>query len=159
MHLKGILDEDFINYKKPAMHIATARCSFKCDKESGEKLCQNSNLVAQKTITMKNEYIISRYLANDITHAVVFAGLEPMDSFDEVHNFIKKLRKKYKCKDDVVIYTGYNKEEIQDQIRILRQYENIIVKFGRYIPHCERHLDSVLGVFLASPNQYGERIS
>lgn len=159
MHLKGILDEDFINYKIPSMHIATSRCSFKCDIESGEKICQNGILAAQKTVTMKNDDIITRYLANNITHAIVFAGLEPMDSFDEVHNFIKKLRKKYKCKDDVVIYTGYNKEEIQDQIRILQQYDNIVVKFGRYIPRCERHLDEVLGVFLASPNQFGERIS
>ena len=159
MHLKGILDEDFINYKVPSMHIATSRCSFKCDKESGEQLCQNSALAQQKTITMKNEDIINRYLANDITHAIVFAGLEPMDSYDEIRAFTKSLRKKFKCKDDIVIYTGYQKDEIFEKVELLKEYENIVIKFGRYVPHRERHFDKVLGVYLASPNQYAERIS
>lgn len=159
MHIKGILDEDFINYKMPSMYIATSRCTFKCDKECGEKICQNGSLTQQKTITIKNEDIIERYLSNDITHAIVFAGLEPIDSFDEVFSFIKSLRKKHKCVDDIVIYTGYCKDEIPDQIEMLKKFENIVVKFGRFIPHCERHLDNVLGVFLASPNQFGERIS
>jgi len=159
MHLKGILDEDFINYKIPSMYIATSMCSFKCDTESGGNWCQNSVLATQKTITMKNDDIINRYLSNDITHAIVFAGLEPMDSFDEVIAFIKSLRKKFKCKDDVVIYTGYSKDEIEDQIAELQKYENIVMKYGRFLPHYDRHFDKVLGVFLASPNQYGERIS
>lgn len=159
MHLKGILDEDFINYKVPSMHIATSRCTFKCDKELDKQLCQNSSLASQKTITMKNEDIINRYLENDITKAIVFAGLEPFDSFDEVLAFIKCLRKKHKCKDNVVIYSGYCKDEISEEIEKLKQYENIIVKFGRYIPRGERHFDNVLGVYLASPNQFAEIIS
>lgn len=159
MHIKGILDEDFINYKVPSMHIATSRCSFKCDKENGERLCQNGTLAAQKTATIKNEDIINRYLANDITHAIVFAGLEPFDSFDEVLSFTKSLRKRHKCKDDVVIYTGYCKDEVKDQLEQLKKFENIVVKFGRFIPRCERHFDNVLGVYLASPNQFAERIS
>ena len=159
MHIKGILDEDFINYKVPSMHIATSRCSFKCDKENGERLCQNGTLAAQKTVTIKNEDIINRYLANDITHAIVFAGLEPFDSFDEVLSFTKSLRKRHKCKDDVVIYTGYCKDEVKDQLEQLKKFENIVVKFGRFIPRCERHFDDVLGVYLASPNQFAERIS
>ena len=159
MHIKGILDEDFINYKVPSMHIATSRCSFKCDKENGERLCQNGTLAAQKTATIKNEDIINRYLANDITHAIVFAGLEPFDSFDEVLSFTKSLRERHKCKDDVVIYTGYCKDEVKDQLEQLKKFENIVVKFGRFIPRCERHFDNVLGVYLASPNQFAERIS
>ena len=141
------------------MHIATSRCSFKCDKENGERLCQNGTLAAQKTATIKNEDIINRYLANDITHAIVFAGLEPFDSFDEVLSFTKSLRKRHKCKDDVVIYTGYCKDEVKDQLEQLKKFENIVVKFGRFIPRCERHFDNVLGVYLASPNQFAERIS
>lgn len=159
MHLKGILDEDFINYKVPSMHIATSRCNFKCDKEFGANICQNSKLAAQKTITMKNEDVIERYLANDITHAIVFAGLEPFDSFPEILAFTKSLRVRHKCKNDIVIYTGYCKDEIAEQIEQLKKYENIVIKYGRYIPYCERHMDDVLGVFLASPNQFGERIS
>ena len=36
---------------------------------------------------------------------------------------------------------------------------NIIIKYGRFIPHQEKHFDEILGVYLASDNQYGKRIS
>ena len=38
-------------------------------------------------------------------------------------------------------------------------YSNIIIKFGRFIPNREPHFDEVLGVNLASNNQYAKRIS
>ena len=39
------------------------------------------------------------------------------------------------------------------------KWENIIIKFGRYIPNQEKHYDDVLGIELASDNQYAEVIS
>ena len=42
---------------------------------------------------------------------------------------------------------------------ILKKYSNIIIKFGRFIPNQKPHYDPVLGVELASDNQYGEKIS
>ena len=39
MLIKGIIDEDFLNYKKPSMVIAFPHCSFKCEKELGKKVC------------------------------------------------------------------------------------------------------------------------
>lgn len=160
MWVKGILNEDFINYKLPSLFICTAVCSFKCDKESGEQCCQNSSLAEDTGVIVSNDYIIQkRYLANDITKAIVFGGLEPFDQFGEVFNFIRMLRLKYECFDPVVIYTGYNKEEIEQEIYRLSSFPNIIVKFGRFIPHQEKHKDKILGVELASPNQYAEVIS
>ena len=41
---------------------------------------------------------------------------------------------------------------------ILKKYKNIIVKFGRFIPNQEKQYDEVLGVYLASNNQYGEKL-
>ena len=63
------------------------------------------------------------------------------------------------CSDDIVIYTGYNFDEIRYQVLTLKQFENIIIKFGRYLPDQDSHFDEVLGVSLASNNQYGEKIS
>jgi len=37
--------------------------------------------------------------------------------------------------------------------------KNIIIKYGRFIPDKEKHYDEVLGIYLASDNQYAERIS
>ena len=71
--------------------------------------------------------------------------------------FITQLR--VECLDDVVIYTGYNKEEIIDKVLVLSQFKNIIIKFGRYIPGQEKHYDNILGVYLAANNQYAEKIS
>lgn len=61
--------------------------------------------------------------------------------------------------DDIVIYTGYCKEEITEYIGKLKIFPNIIIKFGRFIPNQEKHYDEVLGIYLAFDNQYAERIS
>ena len=36
----------------------------------------------------------------------------------------------------------------------LSKFANVIIKFGRFIPNQKPHFDEVLGVELASPNQY-----
>ena len=157
MKIKGLVDEDFVNYKKPSMYIAFPRCSFKCDKECGRQVCQNSALANEKNIEITVDKIIDRYMTNPITKALVCGGLEPCDSWEELKELIHTLRK-YK-EDDIVIYTGYYKNEIEDKIKWFKQYPNIIVKFGRYIPNRPSRYDDVLGITLASDNQYAERIS
>lgn len=159
MQIKGLKDEDFVNYARPSMFIISPLCSFKCDKEYGCTVCQNSKLAHDSIYNISNETLIQRYISNDITSAVVFGGLEPFDTFDELYQFIADFRNKYLINDDIVIYTGYNKEEIKNELTQLQQFKNIIVKFGRYVPNQPSHFDSVLQVNLASSNQYAERIS
>lgn len=158
MIIKNIIDEDFINYKKPSMLIAFPYCSFKCDKECGRAVCQNSPLINEPNIEIPIDKVAKRYINNPITEALIFQGLEPLDSFDDVSHLIVYIREFLKCDDDIVIYTGYNKEEIPLFINVLKQYENIIIKYGRYIPDQKPHYDEVLGVNLASDNQYAERL-
>ena len=159
MIIKGITDEDFVNYKKSSMMIAFPYCTFKCDKECGRVVCQNSPLANEPNIEIETEQLIERYLNNGITEAIVCAGLEPLDAFNDLSKFLLYLRDEYHCNDDVVIYTGYNKEEIpQNYIEELSNYINVIIKYGRYIPNQEPHYDEVLGVNLASDNQYAERL-
>ncbi len=157
----NIIDEDFINYKKPSMIIEFPFCSLKCDKDYGQAICQNSPLLKEKIIDVSCETIIKRYLNNPITDAIICQGLEPIDSFGELNNFLIWLRNQYHCNDDVVIYTGYTKEELKkfDYINLLKNFDNIIIKYGRYIPNQNPHYDEVLGINLASDNQYAEQIS
>ena len=157
MKVKGLIDEDWVNYKKPSMFLLFSRCSFKCDKECGRQVCQNSALVNEKNIDVALDKIIDRYMTNPITKALVCGGLEPFDSYKDLFILIKAFREK--TLDDIVIYTGYNKNEIEDSIEELKQFKNIVIKFGRFIPNQEKHYDEVLQVTLASPNQYGEKIS
>ena len=159
MWLKGITDEDFVNYKVPSMFIAAETCTFKCDHECGRPVCQNSDLAQLDSIHTGDDYLINRYLKNPISKAIVFGGLEPFDQWQELFNFIQKLRLQYGCKDPVVIYTGYTEQEIDGQLRFLMSMPNIIVKFGRFIPDQQPHPDPVLGVNLASDNQYARQIS
>ena len=159
MKIKGLKDEDFVNFKKPSMFIIAPSCTFKCDIDNNCEVCQNSHLAHAPIIEIDNQTLIERYLNNNITKAIVFGGLEPLDNFKEMFDFIKLLRKEYCCKDEIVIYTGYNKFELTEQLKILKQFPNIIVKFGRYFKDCEPIYDEVLGLELASPNQYAERIS
>ncbi len=159
MVVKGILDEDFVNYRAPSMFISTNTCTFKCDKESGVSCCQNSSLAKKPGGAIPDDLIISRYLSNKITRAIVFGGLEPLDQFGELMEFLTKLRVRYDCHDPVVIYTGYNKNEILDKILKLQKFDSIIIKYGRFIPNDEKRYDEVLGVELASSNQVAEMIS
>lgn len=158
MKLKGIRAEDFTNYKKPSMFIAFPSCTFKCELECGQKMCQNSILAQTPSIEIDANKIIEKYLSNQITSAIVCGGLEPMDSLEDLIELIKCLREN-NCEDDVVIYTGFYKNEIQDKIEQLSQYKNIIIKFGRFIPNQQSHYDEILGIELASDNQYAEVIS
>lgn len=136
------------------MTIETPICNgFKCGKE----LCQNSSLALTPAKKIPNHRIVDMYRQNPISEAICFQGLEPFDSFDDVLDIIKYLRNYQN--DDVVIYTGFNKNEKLEEIERLKQYKNIIIKFGRYIPNQKLHFDDVLGVKLASDNQYAEKIS
>lgn len=159
MRIKSLIDEDFVNYKKPAMFIAMPQCSFKCDKENGCQLCQNAHLANQKGFLISTSTLIERYLNNQITEAIVFGGLEPFDTAEELLSFVIDFRKMYECRDDIVIYTGYNEEELTKlaDFQNLVKLGNIVVKFGRFRPNQSPHYDPVLGVNLASDNQYAKR--
>ena len=156
MKIKGLVDEDFVNYKKPSMYIAFPRCSFKCDKECGRQVCQNSALANEKNIEISTDKIIERYMSNPITKAIVCGGLEPLDSWNELQSLILNFR--YYTNDDIIIYTGYYKGEIdKEKIDWLKLYGPIIVKYGRFIPNDTEYFNDELGVKLASKNQYTEK--
>ena len=166
MKLKGLVDEDIINYKKTSMFLIFPNCSFKCEKECGLKICQNSSLAKMQNIEITPETVCERYLNNPLTNAVVCGGLEPFDSRFDLLSFVNCLRIKNSCLDDIVIYTGYTEEELNNPDFIeqnfiyenLKSYKNIIIKYGRFIPNQESHYDEILGVNLASPNQYAKRL-
>lgn len=158
MKIKGIIFEDFINYKKPSMVIEFPYCDFKCDKECGRTVCQNSELIKAPTKDVSIIKIVKMYMENNITKAIVFQGLEPFDSKEDLYQLIKVFREY--TQDDIIIYTGYTEKEIGNEIEILKRlFKNIIIKFGRFIPNQSHHYDDVLGVMLTSPNQYAKKVS
>lgn len=157
MKIKGISDYDVVNYKKPSLFIIFPKCSFKCDKECGMQVCQNSILANAECVETTYKSILSLYNSNELTHSFVFGGLEPFDSFTDMIGLVKYIREY--TDDDIVIYTGYTEGEVSNEINELNKYKNIIVKFGRFIPNDEPHFDDVLGINLASHNQYAKKIS
>ena len=159
MLIKGFKDEDFTNYRKPAMFIIMPHCSFKCDKENNCLMCQNSHLVHEPTHDVDIKMLVDRYISNPITKAVVFGGLEPFDTPEDLEYFINIIRLWHGRDDDIVIYTGYTEEELQDNphFRHITSLKNIIIKYGRFRPNQTPHYDEVLGVNLASDNQYARR--
>lgn len=161
MKLKQLIDEDFVNYKKPSMFIGTSECDWKCCKEQGLdiSICQNSQLANSKTIDVPVEDLVHRYIDNLLTEAVVFGGLEPIKQQKDILDFIYLLREN-DCYDDIVIYTGYNENEIEFVIEYFKAmaHKNLFIKFGRFIPNDTPHFDDVLGIELSSNNQYCKQI-
>ena len=157
MIIKQLIDEDFTNYKKPSMFIGFPSCNWKCEKDCGMRVCQNSTLAESSDIQIEVSELVDRYVGNPITKAVVCGGLEPFNSWRDLKQLINLLRTQ--TLDDIVIYTGYEEDEIKNQVQYLRSYRNIVIKFGRFIPNQQPHYDGVLGVKLASDNQYARRIS
>lgn len=169
MIVKEIRDEDFTSYKKPSMIIAFPSCTFKCERECGQKMCQNSALATAPNIKIEYADIVDRYLKNPITKAVIMAGLEPFDRVRDLVNLISYFREK--TDDDIIVYTGYTEEEVKNMQYIswgkqnhsyydeIAKYPNIVIKFGRFIPNHQPHYDEILGINLISDNQYARRIN
>lgn len=161
MIVKAVVDERFEDYKVPCLLVAAANCDWKCCDEAGlpHSVCQNNPIATKKGYWVWANEIAESYFNNPITQAVCFAGLEPMLQIEEMLDVIKEFRETRQCHDDIVIYTGYTEGEISWQLKLLCNYDNIVVKFGRYVPGQTPHYDPVLGVFLASDGQYAKKIS
>ena len=157
MKLKGIEETNFQDYYKTSMFLGTSKCNWKCCKDCGENVCQNLPLSTAETFEVDNAELIALYLNNPLTHAIILGGLDPLDTFDETLTFIKDFRTA--CDDDIVIYTGYTEEECKEQVEKLKEYKNIFLKFGRFIPNSKPIFDTVLGINLASNNQHAIKIS
>jgi len=160
MIIKFLEKEDFVNYKKCSMVIGFPYCTFKCDKENGIQLCQNLPLCNQENRDVPLESIYKAYISDDLTKAIVCAGLEPLETSDDLFDLITYFRNKG-CEDEFVIYTGYTEQEVISEPKWERlfHFKNIIFKFGRFRPNEQPHYDEVLGINLASSNQYGKKIS
>lgn len=156
MQVITIKEEDVVNYKDISMFIALPYCSGKCWRELGLdcSICQNEELRNQPIININVNDLIDKYDNNPLTSAIVFGGMEPFDSFEDIRCFIMNFR--YRHTDPVVIYTGYTEDEVKEKFSPIYLYENIIIKYGRYIPNQKSHYDEILGVNLASDNQYAK---
>ena len=160
MRVKGITPEDFVNYKLPSMFISTCYCDWKCCTELGLDIgvCQNAPLAQMEDKDIDDQIIYEQFINNPITKAVVIGGMEPMIQINEVIDLINLFRNQGEnC--PFIIYTGYYPNEIPEPLERLKQYKNIIVKFGRFVPNKKSRYDEVLGVTLASDNQYAKVIS
>lgn len=158
MKLKGIIDADFTNYKEPVLTLEFPTCNFKCDKLNNCRVCQNSSLAAEPNIEISFAKIWELYNQNPLTKGFCCQGLEPFDSQDDLLKLIRFIRNIKKCNDVIIIYTGYTRDESTIMLYHLKGYDNIIIKWGRYILGDKPHYDEVLGVELASDNQYAELI-
>ena len=156
MQLRGMNEYDIVNYKLPSMFLIFPYCTFKCDKECGKPVCQNSALAREPIIETDAMKLVLKYINNPLTHAIVCGGLEPFDSEEDLFSFITLARGF--TNDPIIIYTGYKEEELKEQISLLSKFNNIIVKFGRFIPDSPHIFDAVLGVELASDNQYAKEM-
>lgn len=159
MRVKGIMDENFQDFKQISFYVAFPSCTFKCEREAGPDahFCSNCDLVKYPDIEVSAKELAERYAKSALSSAVVCGGLEPLDDFRDLVDFVSEIRKI--SNDPIVIYTGYYPNEIEDKLAKLKEFTNIIMKFGRFIPNSKSRYDEILGITLASENQYAEKIS
>lgn len=164
MKVKDIIDVDTVNYKKISMFIATSTCDLKCDRECGKPVCQNSELAKAPNIEINCEEVVQRFNSNPITEAIIFGGLEPLygsgpNHVGDFHSFAYYIPELNEG-TDIVVYTGYYPSEIHySDFQFWHSMTNaikgnLIFKFGRFIPDRPHRFDEVLGVELASNNQF-----
>lgn len=148
--------EVFQDYKKSAVLFSMCYCDWKCCKEAGVDVCQNLPLAKQEIIGMSFSYALS-FVNKSMTDAIIFGGLEPLLQAEEVIHLIHYFRE-HGVQKDIVVFTGYYIEEIdKDVLESLTQC-HVILKCGRFIPNRPSKFDDVLGVTLASDNQYGVQL-
>jgi len=156
------------DYKKFAIYLPTTFCTLKCMTELKQREikleeheeCHNHKLLGCNTIELSTLDIKTKYIDNNpLVECVILSGLDPMDDFDNSIKFIKEFRELDK-KMEIVIFTGYEPEEIMDKINLLKEIDNrnITFKFGRFRPDLKPRYDEVGEVTLISGNQYFKNI-
>lgn len=153
INLFDVNTADFVNYKSCTYNIlAGISCTFKCGKE----FCINNPLINQEIVITTNDKLIKDYLNQSIATSITFQGLEALDNLKQILWFIYYFRKE--SNDNIILWTGYTKEECEDLIFLIKKmgWNNIIIKYGRYIPNRPSRYDEVLGINLVSDNQYAE---
>lgn len=159
--LFDVKTDNVTDYKKTSLLLVFPKCSGKC----GHK-CQNYSLI-NRTDLIKEYNIedIVKFYNNLKTHdAVVFAGLEPLDTLQDCCNMIFSLSQNCVTKPvTIVVYTGYDKKDYKEKYeQILLSYfepknikTKLIVKYGSYDPenYSKSFYSEILGVQLATSNQ------
>lgn len=161
IQIVNLIEEDFIDYKAPGMFLGFPYCSGKCNEEAGEIVCQNQALKEAKLIDISIDEILERYRKNGIVKSLIFGGMEPFDSFEQMRELVNAFYTVYEYRDPIIIYTGYYPLEIESELRDLYSIcgsENIVVKFGRYVPGLPPFIDPILCVKLSSISQYAMKL-
>ena len=88
--LKGVVMEDFINYRLPSMFLISSYCDWKCCREGGfsETVCQNNGIINMPTKEFMYSSLFKAYIVNNISKSIVIGGLEPFKQFDEIYGLI-----------------------------------------------------------------------
>ncbi len=163
MRVRKLLTERFQDYKVPSMYLASCFCDWKCCPDK-PYVCQNNPIANLPVTDIPNDEILDTYLSDPITEAIIIAGLEPLLQANEVCSLIRRAVER-DIRTTFVIYTGYTVCEARDigffdELKATGYGKDVqvIIKYGRYVPEQQPHFDEVLGVDLASDNQYAEII-
>lgn len=160
IYLIDVKSDNITDYIKTSLLLVFPYCSGKC------KGCQNYEL-QKKGDSLKKQFkidsIISYYDSLTTHEAIVCAGLEPFDSFNDLYLLVENLFSDENRNIDFVIYTGYYKEEIENlvnnMIKLLKDNnKSLIIKYGRYDEtDIKEWKSNILGVKISTKNQYIEK--
>lgn len=168
INLFDVKTDNVTDYEETSMLLVFPKCSGKCG-----PACHNYNMIGKTApLNVKVEDIVNLYNSLSDHKAVVCAGLEPFDSFDDLYALVEAFANNSKpC--DFVIYSGYypyNDVSYENSTGITNVWElarkivkikgsnqdfTLYFKYGRYIedPNDDGYDSRLLGVHLSSRNQ------
>lgn len=141
--------ETITDYRKSTLYLCGYICTLGC------KDCFHNELKKNHPTTLSIEKLFTDYISTTSCDAILFSGLNWLEQIEELFVLIHYIRSNHINKD-IVIYTGYDKHEISDKIAMLSKFDNIIIKYGRFDATLPPRYDDVLGITLASSNQWAE---
>lgn len=157
VELIDVKTDDVIDYKNTALLLVFPKCNKSCPG------CQNEHLRGAETKIYVINDIINLYNRLSEHKAIVCAGLDPLDSMEDIENLLEAFNASADmCKPvDFVIYTGYTIEEMEETVQdylfqgwVKSKNMRLIVKYGRYDKNNNhKYVSKTLGIELAGNNQ------
>jgi pyruvate-formate lyase-activating enzyme len=130
--------------------ICAVSCSIGC------KDCFNESVKQEPNRCSYIPNILDEIQANPFNEGVILAGLEWSSQPKELIALVKEATKRHL---PIIIYTGYTSDQFIRRVPRIKEFPNVLIKYGSFNQNLRSFEHKEYGVNLASTNQHIQKIS